>query len=233
MTDVIKKISVGIDGPAGSGKSTVSKLVAKRFGLSYVDTGAMYRCVGLISRQNGISPEDEPALEKIAKAALFEFKMDPDSSDLLNRVFLNGNEVTTDIREPEVSSLASKVSALSGVRRELVSRQQQMGRDGGVIMEGRDICNVVMPGAEVKIFLIADPAERASRRMLELEAAGKNPVYEEVLADIQERDHRDSTRKDSPLKPAPDSVQLDTTSLSIQQVVDRISDIITQRTQHG
>lgn len=231
MTTNAKKISVGIDGPAGSGKSTVSKLVAKRFDLSYVDTGAMYRCVGLLANRKGISPEDEPALSALAEQAVFDFRMDPDSPDLLNRVYLNGEEVTTHIREPEISSMASKVSALSGVRRILVARQQQMGRDGGVIMEGRDICNVVMPDAEVKIFLIADPAERAKRRMLELAAAGKNPVYDEVLSDIKERDHRDSTRNDSPLKPAPDSVQLDTTKLSISQVVDAISDIILKRIQ--
>lgn len=231
MTDNAKKISVGIDGPAGSGKSTVSKLVAKRFDLSYVDTGAMYRCVGLMARRNGVGTDDEAALTKLADQAKFDFRMDPDSPDLLNRVYLNGSEVTTEIREPDISSMASKVSALSGVRKILVSQQQRMGRDGGVIMEGRDICNVVMPDAEVKIFLIADPAERAKRRMLELDAAGKNPVYEEVLADIKERDHRDSTRKDSPLQPAPDSVHLDTTKLSIPEVVDAISAIIRKRLQ--
>lgn len=224
-----KKISVGIDGPAGSGKSTVSKLVARRFDLSYVDTGAMYRCIGLLSRRLGISPEDEKALEKLSAESKFEFHMAHDSESLINRVWLNGEEVTGEIREPEVSSLASKVSALSGVRRELVAKQQQMGRDGGVIMEGRDICTVVMPEAEVKIFLVADPKERASRRMLELQAAGKNPVYQEVLDDIIERDHRDSNRADSPLKPASDSATLDTTALTIEQVVEEISRIVMAR----
>jgi len=222
--------SIAIDGPAGSGKSTVSKLLARRFRLSYVDTGAMYRGVALLARRAGAAPGDEEALSRLAAASEFGFEMDQASPDLLNRVFLNGEEVTSAIREPEISSLASKVSALSGVRRALVSKQQQMGRAGGVVMEGRDICGVVLPGAEVKIFMDASAEERARRRHRELAAAGKNVSYEEVLADIKERDHRDSTRADSPLAPAPDAECVDTGGLSAGQVVEVISYIIEGKT---
>lgn len=221
--------SVAIDGPAGSGKSTISKLTARRFGLSYVDTGAMYRGVGLLALRGGIDPADEEKLSEIAADAKFDFRMDPDSDDLLNRVFLNGEEVTDAIREHEVSDMASKVSSLSGVRRALIAKQHQMGREGGVVMEGRDICEVVLPGAEVKLFMDASAEERARRRHLDLERAGKPLSYEEVLADIKERDHRDSTREDSPLGQAPDAELVDTDGLSIEQVVDAIAEIVKKK----
>jgi CMP/dCMP kinase len=225
-----KKFSIAMDGPAGSGKSTIAKLLALRFGLSYVDTGAMYRAVALLAREAGVDPADEQALASISDSAVFEFEMDRSSATLLNRLRLNGRDRTDDIRDPEISNLASKVSALSGVRRLLVARQKNMGREGGVVMEGRDICNVVLPDAEVKIFLDASARERAGRRHLELQQKGLPSDFDKVLEEMLERDHRDSTRTDSPLRPAHDASIVNTDHLSIEQVVDAISAIVTSKT---
>ncbi|MFA6450831.1 MAG: (d)CMP kinase [bacterium] len=222
--------SIAIDGPAGAGKSTIAMLLARRFGLSYVDTGAMYRGVALLCRRNSIDPANEEALASIAERAGFHFEMDPSPDKLLNRVSLNGEDVTDAVREPEISSLASSVSALSGVRRALVAKQKLMGAQGGVVMEGRDICNVVLPLAEVKIFLTASAEVRAGRRHLEFTEKGKSSDYERTLAEIRERDHRDSTRADSPLHPAADAVIVDTDPLSIEQVVDSIAEIAREKT---
>jgi cytidylate kinase len=216
-------MSIAIDGPAGAGKSTVSKLVALRLGLQYVDTGAMYRGVALAALRRGVSPDDEPQLTAIADNLEFSFKVErPSENDLVIRVFTDGEEVTKEIRAPECGNMASKVSSVSGVRRALVAQQKHMGAAGGVVMEGRDIGSVVMPGAPVKIFLTASAEERARRRTLELEQKGTPQSFEQVLAEIRERDHRDSTRADSPLKPAPDSVTVTTDGMSIPQVVEEI-----------
>ncbi len=224
------KFSMAIDGPAGAGKSTIAMLLARRFGLSYVDTGAMYRGVALMGRHAGLDTCDEPNLARIADSAEFFFEMDPDPGKLLNRVFMNGEDITDAIREPEVSQLASAVSTFSGVRRALVAKQKKMGAAGGVVMEGRDICNVVLPGAEVKIFLTASAEERARRRHAELLEKGKQSDYGRVLAEIRERDLRDSTRADSPLAPAHDAAIIDTDPLSISQVVDAIARIAAEIT---
>lgn len=216
-------MSIAIDGPAGAGKSTVSKLVALRLGLQYVDTGAMYRGVALAALRRGVNPDDEPQLTAIADDMEFSFKVErPSENDLVIRVFTDGEEVTKEIRAPECGNMASRVSAVSGVRRALVAQQKHMGAAGGVVMEGRDIGSVVMPGAPVKIFLTASAEERARRRTLELEQKGTPQPFELVLAEIRERDHRDSTRADSPLKPAPDSVTVTTDGMSITQVVEEI-----------
>lgn len=228
-----RKISIAIDGPAGAGKSTIAKLLARSFGLSYVDTGAMYRGVGLLAKRCGYDPGDEGSVAGLAVNAEFDFIMDRGSPDLLNNVYLDHEDVTAAIREPDISAYASKVSALSAVRRELVAKQKRMGERGGVVMEGRDIATVVLPAAEVKIFLTASAEERARRRHLELAEAGNNADYDEVLADIRERDHRDSTRADSPLKPAADSVIVDTDHLSINEVVRKISGIVLEKTGLG
>jgi cytidylate kinase len=222
----IEKISIAIDGPAGAGKSTIAKLLALRLGLQYVDTGAMYRAVGLKALRLGVSPEDEARLSEIAAATHFSFRVEtPSPGELINRVFADGEEVTEEIRRPEVGGMASKVSTVSGVRRVLVAGQKKMGAAGGVVMEGRDIGNVVLPAAEVKIFLTASAEERARRRFLELEEKGMPQPYEKVLADIRERDERDCTRADSPLCPAPGCVTVDTDGKSIEQVVAEISGI--------
>jgi cytidylate kinase len=221
MTD--KPLSIAIDGPAGAGKSTVSKLVALRLGLQYVDTGAMYRGVALKALRRGAARDDEAQLTAIAENIQFAFKVEnPSENELSVRVFVDGEEVTKEIRTPEAGNMASVVSAVSGVRRALVAQQKKMGAARGVVMEGRDIGTVVMPGAPVKIFLTASARERARRRTLELEDKGTPQAYEQVLAEIQERDHRDSTRADSPLKPAADSVTVNTDGMSIAQVVDEI-----------
>ncbi len=225
----MQRVSIAIDGPAGSGKSTIAKLISKRFGLSYVDTGAMYRGIGLLAHNAGISHDDEQQLTPLAAAAKFYFEMDTAPGSMLNRVWLNGTEVTEEIRAPHISGMASKVSALSGVRRQLVAMQKLMGAAGGVVMEGRDIGTVVMPAAQVKIFLTASPEVRANRRCRELSLKGIDEPREKVLAEIIERDTRDSTRADSPLKPAADAVHLDTSTLSIEQVVDRIAKITTEK----
>jgi cytidylate kinase len=221
-----RKISIAIDGPAGAGKSTIAKLVALRFGLEYVDTGAMYRGVALKSLRAGVAVDDADGLSKLAVETHFSFRVErPSPDELINRVFIDGHEITDDIRTPEVSAAASKVSAVSGVRRALVSEQKKLGARGGVVMEGRDICNVVLPEAEVKIFLTASAEERARRRHLELAEKGLDEPYEKVLADIRERDERDSARADSPLGAAPDASIVDTDGKGIEQVVAEIAAI--------
>lgn len=225
-----KNICVAIDGPAGAGKSTVAKLIALRFGLQYVDTGAMYRGVALRALRMGAEIDNPQHVEPIANRASFRFHAEiPSPGELLNRVFVDGEDVTDDIRAPDVSNAASVVSTLSGVRRALVALQQRMGADGGVVMEGRDIGTVVMPRAEVKIFLTASAEERARRRCLELELKGAPQPYQQVLDEINERDHRDTTRADSPLRPAEDAVTVDTDGKSIEQVTDEIGSIINRR----
>ncbi|MEW6202042.1 MAG: (d)CMP kinase [bacterium] len=222
-------ISIAIDGPAGAGKSTISKLLALKFGLQYVDTGAMYRGVALLALRQGISDiHDESRLAAIARDADFQFKMEKENDAIMNRVFLNGEDVTDAIRVEEVTRFSSPVSAVSGVRRELVAKQKQMGARGGVVMEGRDISTVVLTHAEVKIFLTASETERARRRQLDLAASGAPPPLKDVVRALRERDTRDSTRADSPLVQAPDAVLVDTDNKSIDEVVDEISSIVTR-----
>ena len=198
---------VAIDGPAGAGKSTVARALAQRLGFTYLDSGAMYRCVALLALA---SPKDPPAA--LAEHAHIE---------LGARVLLDGREVTAEIRAPDVSEAASRVAADQGVRAALVAKQRATIATGDWVAEGRDIGTVVAPEARLKIFLTADPRERARRRALEL---GADP--EAVLAEQTLRDERDSTREHSPLGPAPGSVTLDTTGLSVEQVVDRIAALL-------
>ncbi|MFH1539316.1 MAG: (d)CMP kinase [bacterium] len=220
-----RKFSIAIDGPAGAGKSTVAKLLALRYGLQYVDTGAMYRGVALLALRGGIGLNHEERLAGLARDAVFEFRAEKNGDGMLNRVFLNGEEVTQGIRTEAVSRYASPVSAVSGVRRELVAKQQRMGARGGVVMEGRDIGTVVLPDAEVKIFLTASEEERARRRHLELLEKGDEQPLEEIRRAIHERDERDSTRADSPLVAAEDAIGVPTDGVTIEQVVDAISEI--------
>jgi CMP/dCMP kinase len=200
-------VLVAIDGPAGAGKSTVARALAQRLGFTYLDSGAMYRCVALLALA---SPKDPPAA--LAERAHIE---------LGARVLLDGREVTAEIRAPDVSETASRVAADQGVRTALVAKQRATIATGDWVAEGRDIGTVVAPEADLKIFLTADPRERARRRALEL---GADP--EAVLAEQTLRDERDSTREHSPLGPAPGSVTLDTTGLSVEQVVDRIAALL-------
>jgi cytidylate kinase len=204
---------IAIDGPAGAGKSTVARALAARLGFTYLDSGAMYRCVALLSL--GAPERDPPAL---ARAARIELVPASGSSEPLGRVLLDGRDVTDEIRSPEVSEAASVLAADPGVRAALVEKQRELISAGDWVAEGRDIGTVVAPHAELKIFLTADPRERARRRAAEL---GADPAA--VLAEQTLRDERDSTREHSPLEPAPGAVTLDTGGSSVEQVVDTIA----------
>lgn len=215
-----KRIIVAIDGPAGAGKSTVAKAVAERMGFLHVDSGAMYRAVALWAVENGIDPSDDHKLVPLAESAEI----------LLNggRVTLNGRDVTAEIRQSVVSQAASRVSAIPGVRRELVLKQQEYAAEASVVMEGRDIGTVVYPRAQVKIFLDASPEVRARRRVEEL-----GGDYEQVLRDIRERDDRDATRADSPLRQAEDAIYLDTSALDEEGVILAVLRIVREKTSNG
>jgi cytidylate kinase len=208
------KIIVAIDGPAGAGKSTIARHLARHFGLLNLETGAMYRAFALRALRVGISLDDTEALEGLA--AETSIRLEPDKEE--NRVLLNGEDVTGMIRNQIVTDAASRVSVFPAIRAWMVRLQQQMGAQGGVVMEGRDIGTVVFPHAEVKIFLDAAPEVRGMRRYDEL---GPKPTVqpEEVIRDLRERDERDRNRADSPLKPTDDAVLLDTTHLTLEEVV--------------
>ncbi len=223
-----RRIVVTIDGPGGAGKSTVARGLAGRLGFLYIDTGAMYRAVALWARRQGIGWDNVQALEEMAKAADIALESNPP------KVTLNGEDVTAAIREPEISQGASKVSAVGGVRRALVEKQREMARSFSVVMEGRDIGTVVFPGAEVKIFLDAEPDVRARRRVKELgEKTPPPPPEERVLAELEERDRRDRGRTESPLLQAPDAVYLDSSGLTVDQVEEAILRLIRERTSNG
>lgn len=216
---------LAIDGPAGAGKSTVARQAAARLGFTYIDTGAMYRGVALAARREGIDPSDGEAVAAVARRARLEFR----EQDGRSRLWMDGEDVGDAIREPEISGLASVVAAIPGVRVALVAAQREMGARGGVVMEGRDIGTVVFPDAEVKVYLDATPAERARRRHAELAAQGREIPLEQITREMEERDRRDTTRDDSPLKAAPGSMALLTDGLTIDQVVDRLVTLVEER----
>lgn len=213
---------LAIDGPAGAGKSTISRMVAERFGWTYLDTGAMYRAVTLLAMEQGIALDDGDALGQLSLNADVSFQ--PGSGGV-PRVFAGCREVTREIRTPEVTGAVSEVSAHASVREAMVVKQREAGGVGDVVVDGRDIGTVVFPAAEVKIFLTASVAERARRRRLELEEKGIAVTQEQMEADIAARDDYDSTREVAPLKAAADAVLLDTTAMDISQVVDRVVEI--------
>ena len=211
-------MNVAIDGPAGAGKSTIAKLCAKKMDLIYVDTGAMYRAVALYLLESGIDVNDRSAVTDKCKGAGVDIKYE----DGVQNVYLNGNNVTGRLREEAVGNTASVTSAVPEVRAQIFSLQRGLAERGGVIMDGRDIGTVVMPDADVKIYLTASSEVRAKRRVLELEAKGEHPDFEEVKKDIEDRDHRDMTREISPLKQADDAVLVDTSDMTIDEVVEKI-----------
>jgi cytidylate kinase len=215
------KIIVAIDGPAGAGKSTIARHLARRFGFINMETGAMYRAFALKALRTGISLEESRSLEGLA--AKTSIRLEPGEEE--NRVLLDGEDVTGLIRDPAVTEAASRVSVWPAIRAWMVCLQQQMGAQGGVVMEGRDIGTVVFPHAEVKIFLDAAPEVRGMRRYDQL---GSMPAQqpEEVIRDLRERDLRDRNRANSPLKPAPDAVLLDSTRLTLQEVLDAAEAIV-------
>ncbi|MBQ0083825.1 MAG: (d)CMP kinase [Clostridiales bacterium] len=220
-------ISVAIDGPAGAGKSSVAKKLAKRIGFIYVDTGALYRTVGLYFLRKGINTELKCDVEEILKEITVEIKFVDDSQ----HVFLNGEDVSEEIRTPEASMMASAVSAVPCVRAFLLEMQRKLARENNVLMDGRDIGTVVLPNAQVKIFLTASAKVRAQRRYDELTAKGMTVDYNEVLADIEKRDYNDSHRDIAPLKPAEDSVTVDTSELNVEQVIETLKKIVEEKTK--
>jgi cytidylate kinase len=220
-----RRVVVAIDGPAGAGKSTIARRLAARLGFTYIDTGAMYRAVALWALRQGVDPGDMHRMEQLAMAAEIDLAR--------GRIMLNGEDITEAIRSPEVSSGASKVSAIPGVRRALVAKQREIGQRTSVVMEGRDIGTVVFPDAEVKVFLDANPEERVRRRFAEDQAKGQTVSESQLAAQMRERDKRDSTRADSPLAQAPDAVYLDTTSLGIAEVEEAILKIVRSRVTNG
>lgn len=216
-----KKLRIAIDGPASAGKSTVAKILASDLNYIYCDTGAMYRVLTLQALRHDVDVEDESKLVALLKDTDITFE--PDGNQ--QKVFLNGENVTTDIRQPDVTNAVSAVSAHKGVREELVRRQQVIAEAGGIVMDGRDIGTAVLPDAEVKIFLVASAKERAERRYKENISKGIETPLEVLQKEIEDRDYKDSHREVSPLVQADDAVLLDTTSLSIDEVVGRMKEI--------
>lgn len=223
---MVRFLSVAIDGPSGAGKSTLAKLCAERFGFLYVDTGAIYRTVGVAVRKAGLSAQDGAAVSALLPSLEIALKYDENG---LQRMYLNGRDVTNEIREPEISLYASAVSALPAVRAYLLETQRGFARTSNVIMDGRDIGTVVLPDAALKIFLTASSEERARRRFEELQLRGTQTSFEEVLRDINYRDLNDSTRSAAPLRPAADAVVLDTTENTLEKSFKLISGLIEER----
>ena len=215
---------IAIDGPVAAGKTTLSKHLAARLGFSLLDTGAIYRAVALASRRQNIDWSDQPSVATVASQLRIEFRW----IDGTNQVLLEGEDVTEAIRTPEMSQGASLVSALPQVRAALLNLQRQLGEQGDVIAEGRDIGTVVFPGADLKIFLTAHPEVRARRRHEEWLRNGHDETYKEVLEALEERDARDENRSVAPLEPASDSILLDSSDLSIEQVVTQTLEFVSQ-----
>ena len=211
-----------VDGPVGSGKSTVARRAARRLGYIYLDTGAMYRAVGLLAGEAGVPLDDEDAVVAVAREARLRF-------DAVGRLFAGERDLSAAIRTLEMGAAASRVSALPGVRRLLVEEQRAVGEDADIVMEGRDIGTNVFPDAAVKVFLTARPEVRAARRMAELRAMGDDVDEAQVLAALVERDRRDSTRAVAPLRKAADAVEVDTSEMTLDEVVDAVVRVIREK----
>lgn len=211
MADIVK---IAIDGPGGAGKSTIAKLVAKELDIDYIDTGAMYRAIGYKVSQTNTDLEDEKALKIMLDSTDIDFSE--------GNIYLDGINVNTEIRTPEMSLMASKVATIGDVRTKLVALQRNMGKTKSIIMDGRDIGSNVLVDAEFKFFMTASPEERADRRYKELIAKGEDVTLDEVLEDIKQRDYNDTHRKLNPLKAAEDAIMLDTTGMSIEEVANNI-----------
>ncbi len=217
--------SIAIDGPSGAGKSTAAKAVARELGFMYLDTGAMYRTIGLYMLRQGVALDDaETILRRLPEADIEVRFVDGEQ-----KMFLNGEDVSAAIRTPEGSAAASRVSVIPEVRTKMVEMQQRIAADNDVVMDGRDICLYVLPNAQLKLFLTASAEERARRRWLERKEQGSAQTYEEVLKDVIERDERDSQRAASPLEKAPDAVEIDSSDMSLEEVVAEIIRLAKER----
>ena len=216
------KINIAIDGPSAAGKSTIADLLAKKFHLTHLDTGAMYRCCAFAADQQGISLTDEAALSELVKHLDIRF-------DDNKQVYIGDKNVSVEIRNNDISMAASKVSAFAGVRKALVAMQQEIAEEKGYILDGRDIGTVVLPDADVKIYMVASVEARAKRRFNEYVQKGISADYDTICQDIVQRDYQDTHRKESPLKQAEDAIAVDTSNLTIDEVVEKISMIITDK----
>ena len=222
----MEKINIAVDGFSSCGKSTIAKGLAKKLGYTYIDSGAMYRAVALFAYRNGWMTDtdiNETELQKHISEIEISFKTNPEGQQ---ETYLNGENVEKEIRSLQIGNGASRVSTIGFVRRELVRQQQAMGKKKGVVMDGRDIGTVVFPDAELKIFLTASPEVRAQRRFDEMKAKGENPIFDEVLANVKERDLRDTTRDESPLRKADDAVELDNSHITIEEQLQWALDLV-------
>ena len=225
----MKKIAVAIDGPGGAGKSTISKEIAKRLGIIYVDTGALYRTVGYYAREHGLSVDDAKVSDKITPM-LDGINIEIRYVDGAQHVILNDEDLGDKIRQPDISMYASACSSVGNVRAFLLETQKKLARENSVIMDGRDIGTVILPDADVKIFLTASEQARANRRYKELVAKGSDVKYEDVLSELVERDRADSSRDVAPLKPADDAHLFDNSDYDFEQSVEYIIKVITEKT---
>ena|SRR6201997_3685559 len=230
-----RRLIIAIDGPAGAGKSTVARHLATHFGLLNLETGAMYRAFALKALRSGIDPDDAAGLQRLAAAT--EIALEPAPAG--NRVLLNGADVTDLIRDPEVTQAASRVSVHPAIRAWMVDLQREMGKAGGVVMEGRDIGTVVFPDADIKFFLDASPEARSQRRYeqaagpVSITASANGMSQEAITRELRERDERDRNRAQSPLRPAPDAILIDSTSLTLDQVLDRIESVVNEKLEQA
>ena len=221
-----KTYAIAIDGPAGAGKSTMAKTLAKELGFYYVDTGAIYRTVAYFMDLLGVAPKDADGVSRYIDELTIEIEYDENGTQ---HMIMNGMDVTDDIRSPEISQKSSLISAHAVVREMLLDMQRSVAKQHNVIMDGRDIGTVVLPRAQVKIFLTASAEVRAQRRYLEMQAKGSKDSYEKVLADIKQRDHQDSTREIAPLKQAKDAILLDTSDMDVTQAIAAIRKIVNDK----
>ncbi len=224
-----KPLIIAIDGPSGAGKSTLSKALATDLGYIHIDTGAMYRSVALLATRRQIPLDDAEILQLLCQQMQLEFRRDGGET----KVFVNGEDVSSAIRSPEVSLLTSEVAACPTVREELVRMQQQMGEGGGVVLEGRDIGTVVFPQAEIKFFLSASVEERGRRRFEELQARGVQVDLRQTIEEVRVRDDADSSREHAPLRRAPDAIDIDSTALNIEQVEALMLEVVRERLAQG
>lgn len=222
----MKTISVAIDGPAGAGKSTIARRLAAELGYRYVDTGAIYRTVAYFMDLWGVSPKDVDGVNRYIDELTVGIEYDEDG---LQHMIMNGMDVTKDIRTPDISQKASLISAHACVRDMLLDMQRELAEQNNVVMDGRDIGTVVLPRATVKIFLTASPEVRAKRRCDELSAKGQKVDYNKVLKDIQQRDYQDTHREIAPLKMSRDSIKVDTSDMTIEEVLEKLKEIVAQK----